>query len=508
MGTMYDSVALDMPIEIIETDSINPLISKCQIKVCYVGDEPNRNGTVITKELAKKLANSLPGSPIVGHYDAGTKDFDEHNRILKKEQGKWVMLDDTRPYGFVDLGANCWFQWFSDEGVEREYLVTEGYIWTGQYPESQRIIDEGNNQSMELDDDTCVGTWSKGFNGKQQFFIINEAIISKLCVLGEDVEPCFEGASVTEPKLEFSLGEDFKNKMYSLINEMKEILSKGGTPMYKVYAVSIGSDLFWGITDYIYSKYGYNYSVYGVYEEGEQKFAIIKDCDSLKLYRLDFTLTEENGLSVGTELKDVALTFSESNAAQYSEEELLNFAENYKAKKEEEKSASEDKKEKEEECPKCGKPLSECECEEEDEDKKKYSLEDIPEYMELKNSFDELQNQYSTLTESANQMKALCDELMEFKNSVEKTKKKEMIDKFYMLSDEDKAEVIDNIDKYSLEDIEAKLSVICFRKKVSFEEVIDDEETSAPTTYSLETLDVDDAPAWVKSLRQAEKTIK
>jgi hypothetical protein len=33
-----------------------------------------------------------------------------------------------------------------DDGEhEREYLMTEGYLWTGQYPEAQRIIDEGNN---------------------------------------------------------------------------------------------------------------------------------------------------------------------------------------------------------------------------------------------------------------------------------------------------------------------------------------------------------------------------
>ena len=29
--------------------------------------------------------------------------------------------------------------------VEREYLMTEGYLWTKQYPECQRIIDKGNN---------------------------------------------------------------------------------------------------------------------------------------------------------------------------------------------------------------------------------------------------------------------------------------------------------------------------------------------------------------------------
>jgi hypothetical protein len=44
--------------------------------------------------------------------------------------------------------------------------MTEGYIWTGQYPESQRIIDEGNNQSMELSENYLDATWTKDDNGK------------------------------------------------------------------------------------------------------------------------------------------------------------------------------------------------------------------------------------------------------------------------------------------------------------------------------------------------------
>lgn len=63
--------------------------------------------------------------------------------------------------------------------------MTEGYLWTGQYPEAQRIIDEGNNQSMELSNKFLDGSWTKDINGKPKFFIINEAIIEKLCILGE-----------------------------------------------------------------------------------------------------------------------------------------------------------------------------------------------------------------------------------------------------------------------------------------------------------------------------------
>jgi len=43
-----------------------------------------------------------------------------------------------------------------------------------------------------------------------------------------------------------------------------------------------------------------------------------------------------------------------------------------------------------------------------------------------------------------------------------------MIKSFYVLSDADKKDVVDNIDQYSLDEIESKLSVICVRNKVNF----------------------------------------
>ena len=64
---MTESIKMNTPVEIIETTAINPLISKCQIKVCYVGDEPNRNRSIITKEVGRDLGSRLPGSPIVGY---------------------------------------------------------------------------------------------------------------------------------------------------------------------------------------------------------------------------------------------------------------------------------------------------------------------------------------------------------------------------------------------------------------------------------------------------------
>ena len=68
-----------------------------------------------------------------------------------------------------------------------------------------------------------------------------------------------------------------------------------------------------------------------------------------------------------------------------------------------------------------------------------------------------------------------------------------------MLSDEDKKDVIENKSKYSLDDIEAKLSVICVRKKVNFDldsnnnkEKLYREAIAAFKGYSGEEVDEDE----------------
>ena len=100
---------LDSPIEFIESTKISPFISKVQIKVCYVGDEPNRNRSIITKEVAREMAPSLRGCPIVGFYNEKDGDFEEHNRQINISNGEWRITDTTTPYGFVTTDAKIWF---------------------------------------------------------------------------------------------------------------------------------------------------------------------------------------------------------------------------------------------------------------------------------------------------------------------------------------------------------------------------------------------------------------
>jgi len=114
--------------------------------------------------------------------------------------------------------------------------------------------------------------------------------------------------------------------------------------------------------------------------------------------------------------------------------------------------------------------------------------------------------QNQQLTNEINKLREENKQLFAFKTSVEKKQKEDMIASFYMLSDGDKADVVEHIDEYSLDEIEGKLAVICVRNKVNFnldDEKEEEEETQAPTTYELEQ--VENVPAWIRAVQNTKK---
>lgn len=521
---MHVSVPIDSTIEFIEETEVSPLISKVKVKVCYIGDTPNRNKTVITKELAVELGKKLPGSPVVGWYNQDTGDFEQHNKQIEINGDTFAIVDVTKPYGFVDVNAPVWFQKFTDDNsIEREYLCTEAYLWTDAYPECQRIIDKGNNQSLEFNNENFSGVWTKSDNSNARFFIINEAIIEKLCILGEDYEPCFEGAQI---KTEFSLDDQFaemRRMMYSMAQDLHEVLSKGGNTVFTEYAVEIGNSLWDAIYDKMWSLGCYR--IKGIYEEDGNKFVIFQDRENLKLFRLDFQYDEANGFIPAENVVEVTETFS-TVATQYSEEDIEAFEIEYKAKKDAEKKAQEedpagddsgeendDKKKKpgqenalegEEGTPALenalieGEPTPAVEPEviEEPAPASAYSLDEVVEYQDLL-------TKYSALEQEKQSMEDELKTLREFKLAADRKEKQAMIDSFYMLSDENKQDVVDHIDTYSLDDIEAKLSVICVRNKVSF---VNENEPAAPTAYNLNTASDSIEEEWIRAVKAKENS--
>ena len=300
--------------------------------------------------------------------------------------------------------------------------------------------------------------------------------------------------------------------------------------MFTTYAVEIGDALWSAIYNHIEKEYPYGdlsycsmYRIDGVFEEEGQKFVILQNREDMKYYRLDFSLTDAEGFSASETLIEVTKAYTPAAEPQFAQADVEAFEAEY-AKKNKDKKDEEDNQEseessegekeaqeeaEEEKCPECGKPVGECTCEEDKKKKKEYSLEEIPEYCELQTKYSQLEETYNALMAEKEELEAKLAPLTEFKATAEKKEKEAMINSFYMLSDEDKADVVQNIDTYSLEDIEAKLSIICVRNKVNFN--LDEEDKgqqTGPTTFNLDNGSDDSTPAWVKRAMSVAKTMK
>ena len=99
--------------------------------------------------------------------------------------------------------------------------------------------------------------------------------------------------------------------------------------------------------------------------------------------------------------------------------------------------------------------------EEDSTDEKKDDENKKKKYTVLEQEFNKLQASYTSLMEEV-------EELRTFKKKIEDKEKDELIERFYMLSDEDKKDVIEHKSEYSLEEIESKLALIGYRKGVNF----------------------------------------
>lgn len=442
---MHQSIAtIDSPEFInLQPLEINPLMSSCEIKVLYLGE--NRNHSYITKEVATEMAKTLRGAPIVGYYRDDKEDFRDHGeKIICDDEGiKFECL--TKPYGFVAPNAKVWFQKFEDiddfgNKITREYLMTTGYLWTGQYEEAKLAIDEGRPQSMELDENTLDGHWSTNNNTGMDFFIINDAIFSKLCILGEDVEPCFEGSSITAPEVSTTftkMDEDFKKTLFTMMQDLKHAL-KGG------YEMELKDE---NVETEVTTEVAPNQETVETTETTvEEEVVVTEENDSTEDIANSIEATQSN---------------EEETAA---EEELVND-----------------------------------EVAETDTDNTTTVEEEVKDYSLLEQELETLKANYA-------EMETKYQELVAFKEAVDNEKKDALINSFYMLSDEDKKDVIENKSNYSLEEIESKLCVICVRKKVNFD--LDNTEKNENTvevekvaTYNLNNVENEAVPAWLKALK-------
>ena len=273
---------------------LNPVLSKARCRIFYKYE--NRNGTYITDEFAQKLISSLPYTPVKGIYDNFDEDYTDHG--LKRDLG--------RIYGIVPENPNfSWEKHLDEDEIEREYACCDVYIFTALYEEASQIV--GKSQSMELYQPSIKGDWAI-INGKK-LFKFEDGCFLGLQILGNDVEPCFEGAAF------FTFYNDLKNAIKKLEKYSLDSNIKGGksemTKLNFKLSDSQKHDAIWVLLNDKYTEEGHwevSYTILDIYDD----YALVYSYEAGSYERVYYTKNDEtDSVELGARKKCYVIDITE-----------------------------------------------------------------------------------------------------------------------------------------------------------------------------------------------------
>jgi hypothetical protein len=123
-------------------------------------------------------------------------------------------IEMTKPFGYVPENATfSWEDVQESDGTMHQYLVADNCIlWTGRYPEVNKVIETGTGQSMEININDGEYTDDDYLNVKAFTF-------SALCLLGDNFEPCFEGSKAVGYTFN---KDDFESEYQEMLGKIKQ----------------------------------------------------------------------------------------------------------------------------------------------------------------------------------------------------------------------------------------------------------------------------------------------
>lgn len=209
---------IDFRTSISDVKQMDPSFSTCKVRVLYTGR--NRNMSIIEKKAVEQALPTLLNKPIIGEYSKENEDWKGHGGAI--DMDTYDFIHTTKPYGLVPESAT--FEWETIGG--REYLTVHGcLLWTGRYPEAYSVIEKAKGQSMEIE--VMSGEWVEA----DEAYRIDAFTFSALCILGDNVAPAFEDASISAYSLK---SETFQLEFQEMMSAVKESQNKEGTKMEKL----------------------------------------------------------------------------------------------------------------------------------------------------------------------------------------------------------------------------------------------------------------------------------
>lgn len=339
MVVEINKLSFPVEYEIAESDKdSDSRFKKVKIRVAHTGE--NLNNTIFTKNSLEKMSKTLGLIPIVGYIEKNEEDeddFSNHKQLIRLTKNDIEYEYLGHAYGLIPENPNVSFEIFNG----KEWLCTEGYIWT-KFEKAVGIFESSSNiksQSMEIDN-------IDGFIDDDGILNIENAIFSALCILGEDVQPAMAGSTI-----EMFSTNDFKQEIKMM---MQEFSKKGENDLDKdkekkdvkkevkdekdkekdkekkfsiVFEMShedIRSSLYAAVKNDSDNTYGWIPEVYNdhfIYQETTYE----EEC-STKYYDIKYTV-EDDGVSVGEKIEVFPkfLTKEESDKVDSDRERLVDL---------------------------------------------------------------------------------------------------------------------------------------------------------------------------------------
>lgn len=204
-------------------DTVDSRFTKVKIWLMHTG--LNYNKSVFDKEVVEKAFPTLKNTPILAYIEesrSGEIDFAGHEMEIVVKDGEMKVRYLGKAVGVIPDDCNPrWEQREGDDGQLRDYLVVDGIVWN-KFDEAVDILQEHGEvaQSMELDD-IYDGSWDEEGNFRFTDFSFYGA-----CLLGQGISPAMQKASVelySKDDKVFKTIQEKMNEYKSLFNKKQEV---------------------------------------------------------------------------------------------------------------------------------------------------------------------------------------------------------------------------------------------------------------------------------------------
>ena len=285
----------------------NEVLSKARCRIFY--KYFNRNGTYISDEFAEKLLSTIAYAPVKGIYDNNDSDYTDHGE--ERNLG--------RIYGIVPENYNLtWEPHLDEDGIERIYACVDVLLYTGLYKEASEIINKA--QSMELYAPSIKGEF-KYIEGRKAF-VYEDACFLGLQVLGDDIEPCFEGAAF------YSLYQNLKQMIKTLEKYNLDYHNNDNREEQMIFNFKLSDsqkhDMLFNLLNPNYNENGgwvIEYSICDVYDE----YAIVYSYENQGYERIYYTKDDsQDSLEINAKKKCYIVDVTEEEKSALETIQALN----------------------------------------------------------------------------------------------------------------------------------------------------------------------------------------